>query len=111
MVGGIRSMSMLAAAAALGMLDGPGLREPIHGIPANPERDRYRAQERSRREKRAHQERARERKQRREREAEMRERLLRQSIASGRDDRADKYLHSAARRRREAERAATSTEA
>ncbi|KNY21729.1 hypothetical protein [Methylobacterium sp. ARG-1] len=73
--------------------------------PVDSERERHREQERSRREKRAHQDRAWERRQRRQREDEMRERLLRQSIAAGRDDRADKYLHSAARRRRDAERA------
>jgi hypothetical protein len=115
MIGGIRSMRMLVAAAALGMLDGPALREPIHRIPADPERERYREQERARREKHAHQRRAQERKDRREREAEMREHLLRQSIAEGRDDRAGKYLHAAARRRREAaltaQSAPTATEA
>jgi hypothetical protein len=52
--------------------------------------------------------RAREKRERRQREAEMTERLLRQRIASGKDDRDDKYLHAAARRRREAERASLS---
>jgi hypothetical protein len=32
----------------------------------------------------------------------MRERLLRQKIAEGKDDRPDKYLHASARRRRAA---------
>lgn len=44
--------------------------------------------------------RAYERRERKRREAEMRERLLRKKIAEGKDDRPDKYLHAAARRRR-----------
>jgi hypothetical protein len=116
MVGGIRSMRILGAlVGAAGLIGGPDVLAPAHSLPSDPQRERYREQERSRREKRAHQDRAWERRQRRQREAEMRERLLRQSIAAGRDDRADKYLHAAARRRREAERAAepatTATEA
>jgi hypothetical protein len=111
MVSGIRGIHMLAAAAALGLLDERPLPEPPRRIPADPERERRLQQERARQSQRRHEQHAWERKQRREREAEMRERLLRQSIAAGRDDRADKYLHAAARRRREAERAATSTEA
>jgi len=106
MVGGVRSMRMLVAAAALGLLDGPGLRDPIRGIPTDPERERRREQERRRREQRNHEQRAWERKQRRRADDEMRERLLRERIAKGQDDRPDKYLHASARRRREAERAA-----
>jgi hypothetical protein len=105
-------LGLLAAGALVG---GADVLTPARSMPADPERQRYREQERSRREKRAHQERAWQRRQRRKAEDEMRERLLRQSIAAGRDDRADKYLHAAARRRRDAERAAqpatTATEA
>jgi hypothetical protein len=100
MVGGIRSMRMLAAAAALGLMDGPALRGPIHGIPIapNPRRDRL-----------WHEAEARDRARRRKAREEERERVLRQRIAKGQDDRADKYLHSAARRRRAAERASLTT--
>lgn len=105
MVGGIRTA--LTAAAALGMLDLRELGEPLRSIPDDPERARWREQERRRREQRLHEERAWQRKQRRQADDDMRERLLRQRIAEGRDDRADKYLHAAARRRREADRAAS----
>ncbi|WP_243996818.1 hypothetical protein [Methylobacterium sp. E-005] len=102
MVGGIRSMRTAAALLALSMSVGP-VPEPVSRIPLSPEQERYRRQERSRLQKRAHQQRAWERKQRRQAEDEMRERLLRHRISLGEDDRADKYLHSAARRRRAAE--------
>lgn len=48
------------------------------------------------------QQRAWERRERKRKDAEFRERLLRQKIAEGKDDRPDKYLHAAARRRRSA---------
>lgn len=102
MVGGIRSMRMLVAAAALGLMDGPVLREPIHGIPAapNPRRDRlWREAE------------ARDRERRLKAREEEREQRLRQRIATGKDDRPDKYLHAAARRRRSAERDTPTSEA
>jgi hypothetical protein len=95
MVSGIRNTRLLALAAAGALAGSLG----AMGVPV------------VRREQRDHSDRAWERRQRRKAKDEMRERLLRQSIAAGRDDRADKYLHAAARRRREAERAATSTEA
>lgn len=106
MVVGVRSMRMLSALAALGMAaGGPDVLMPTRGIPADPERERRRDEDRRRREKRMHEERAWERRQRRRAQDEMHERLLRERIAKGQDDRADKYLHSAARRRRrEAER-------
>lgn len=101
MVGGIRSALILSA--ALGMLDMREAMEPIRSIPDDPERARWREQERRRREQRNHEQRAWERKQRRQAQDEMRERLLRQRIAEGRDDREDKYLHASARRRRAAQ--------
>ena len=91
---------MLAAAAALGLMDGPVFREPLRDIPIvpNPRRDRlWREAE------------ARDRARRRKAREEDRERALRQRIAEGQDDRADKYLHSAARRRRAAQRASLTT--
>lgn len=95
-------MRMLVAAAALGLMDGPGLREPIHGIPIapNPRRDRL-----------WHEAEARDRARRRKAREEERERALRAKISEGRDDRADKYLHAAARRRRAAERDTPTSEA
>lgn len=49
-----------------------------------------------------HSQRAAERRERKRIEADMRERLFRMKIAEGKDDRPDKYLHAAARRRRAA---------
>lgn len=109
MVSGIERMSAIAAMAAMSLTDGAALLAPAYRAPPDPERERSLEQERARREKHAHQRRALERKERRQREDELRERLLRQSIVAGRDDRADKYLHAAARRRREAERASLPT--
>lgn len=88
-----RMLMMAAAAAGLGALvAGPGFAEPVgHTAPPRPKTD-PRKQERRAWERR--------RRKKAEAEAELRERLLRQRIAEGKDDRPDKYLHAAARRRR-----------
>lgn len=109
MVSGIRNtmIGLAAAAALVGMADPKDLARSRE-IAIDPDRDTELAR---RRRQQAHEERAWERKQRRKRDDEMREQRLRQRIATGKDDRADKYLHSAARRRRAAERSTTTPEA
>ena len=108
MVSGIRHIGILGALAAAGALaGGADILEPRHERPPEPDRDARRAAERDRLERRRHEERAWERKQRRRAADELREQMLRERIAKGVDSRDDKYLHSAARRRRAAHRAKT----
>lgn len=108
MVRGIGRLGMLGAiAAASAMVGGADLLEPRREAEPRPPRDTSRDAERARAERRRHEERAWERKQRRRAADELREQMLRDRIAKGADDRADKYLHSAARRRRAAQRAKT----
>ena len=111
MVSGIRkTMIGLAAAAALvGMAD-PKQLEHARRIGVDPERGRPSDHERQRNQ-RDQEARAWDRRRRLQRESEEREQRLRQRIATGKDDRPDKYLHSAARRRRAAERATPTSEA
>lgn len=107
MVSGIRNtvLGLAAAAALVGMADSKQL-EHARRIGVDPERGRPSDHERQRHQ-RDQEARAWDRRRRLQRESEEREQRLRQRIAAGKDDRPDKYLHAAARRRREAARAAS----
>lgn len=105
MVNGIRHIGILGALAAAGALvGGQDILEPRREAEPLPPRDVSRDADRARAERRRHEERAWERRQRRRAADALREQMLRDRIAKGADDRADKYLHSAARRRRAAQR-------